>query len=269
MKPGNKAFTLIELLVVIAIIAILAAILFPVFAQAKAAAKVTVCVSNVKNIATAQIMYQGDYDDQYLTVERDVYGYCNPNQGDAPVRLAPYIKNWDIWFCPVRPRKTYPAGACSWNPKNYLLGYGTNFGIWSISDNIGVYREWMSGDADYSAAIGHRLSEVERPANFIVGGQTNDYPYYTLGLAFQSTDGSGLAQIYHNGHWPYYYSDGHAKPADMGAYISSGYGFTILPKNEETIKDMCIELGKKSYSYPQYTCEGVAHQIATYRTPFH
>ena len=77
MKPGprgfqgimdpllslKRAFTLIELLVVIAIIAILAAILFPVFAQAKAAAKKTVCVSNVKQVSLANIMYSGDYDE--------------------------------------------------------------------------------------------------------------------------------------------------------------------------------------------------------------
>ena len=59
----RSAFTLIELLVVIAIIAILAAILFPVFAQAKLAAKKTVALSNAKETATATFLYKGDYDD--------------------------------------------------------------------------------------------------------------------------------------------------------------------------------------------------------------
>src|SRR3954471_1981822 len=62
MNRKNFAFTLIELLVVIAIIAILAAILFPVFAQAKSAAKKTVCVSNQKQIAVASTMYCADND---------------------------------------------------------------------------------------------------------------------------------------------------------------------------------------------------------------
>src|SRR5277367_3740890 len=64
-SPLNRAFTLIELLVVIAIIAILAAILFPVFAQAKLAAKKTVSISNQKQHGLGIIMYAGDYDDMY------------------------------------------------------------------------------------------------------------------------------------------------------------------------------------------------------------
>ena len=67
-----KAFTLIELLVVIAIIAILAAILFPVFAQAKLAAKKTVALSNAKQLATANLIYQGDYDD---AVVKEWFGF--------------------------------------------------------------------------------------------------------------------------------------------------------------------------------------------------
>ena len=63
----NKAFTLIELLVVIAIIAILAAILFPVFAQAKLAAKGTQSLSNIKQVGTANMIYLTDYDDQFVS----------------------------------------------------------------------------------------------------------------------------------------------------------------------------------------------------------
>ncbi|HRI45045.1 MAG TPA: prepilin-type N-terminal cleavage/methylation domain-containing protein, partial [Fimbriimonadaceae bacterium] len=64
MRHHKSAFTLIELLVVIAIIAILAAILFPVFAQAKAAAKKVACMSNFNQMAKAVLMYNGDFDDR-------------------------------------------------------------------------------------------------------------------------------------------------------------------------------------------------------------
>jgi len=69
-KAMRRGFTLIELLVVIAIIAVLAAILFPVFAQARSAAKTTACVSNLRQISTSLAIYGGDYEDAY------------PNTGD-------------------------------------------------------------------------------------------------------------------------------------------------------------------------------------------
>lgn len=100
MKSRNlSAFTLIELLVVIAIIAILAAILFPVFAQAREQARKTSCLSNMKELALANLMYVQDYDE----------AFCNEGQPQAPawgwqmtwlVETQPYIKNYGIMHCP-------------------------------------------------------------------------------------------------------------------------------------------------------------------------
>jgi prepilin-type N-terminal cleavage/methylation domain-containing protein len=93
----KKAFTLIELLVVIAIIAILAAILFPVFAQAKEAAKQSACLSNMKQISVGLIMYETDADDT-----------LPPSQTSAgtfviswPTLMFPYIKSEDVFVCPM------------------------------------------------------------------------------------------------------------------------------------------------------------------------
>ncbi len=91
----KRAFTLIELLVVIAIIAILAAILFPVFAQAKAAAKKTADLSNMKNLGTASTLYSADADDNYV---RQVYlGNQMVGGWNAPITwreaVMPYVKN--------------------------------------------------------------------------------------------------------------------------------------------------------------------------------
>jgi len=101
----HRAFTLIELLVVIAIIAILAAILFPVFAQAKDAAKTTVALSNLKQTGLAIIMYTNDYDDSFpLSWSDDPTGQGYWTwQG----KILPYTKSWGIV---LNPKIAAPSG---------------------------------------------------------------------------------------------------------------------------------------------------------------
>jgi prepilin-type N-terminal cleavage/methylation domain-containing protein/prepilin-type processing-associated H-X9-DG protein len=98
-----KAFTLIELLVVIAIIAILAAILFPVFAQAREKARQTSCLSNMKQIGLGFMMYKTDYDGTFPSA----YFHRNFNPGGGgngyihwSGMINPYVKNFDLYKCP-------------------------------------------------------------------------------------------------------------------------------------------------------------------------
>lgn len=105
---SKKGFTLIELLVVIAIIAILAAILFPVFAKAREKARQASCASNVKQIALGMNMYMQDYDETIGFLQStDV----NVGQFKQRRELGPYIKNDNIWKCPSAPQ-SMGVGSC-------------------------------------------------------------------------------------------------------------------------------------------------------------
>lgn len=104
MQRTHRAFTLIELLVVISIIAILASILFPVFAQAKLAAKKTADLSNIKQIGTAVVIYINDYDDNWPVAS--IYPGPGPSYGymerwSSSLVIGPYIKNTNIFEAPV------------------------------------------------------------------------------------------------------------------------------------------------------------------------
>jgi prepilin-type N-terminal cleavage/methylation domain-containing protein/prepilin-type processing-associated H-X9-DG protein len=108
-KEARRGFTLIELLVVIAIIAILAAILFPVFAQAREKARMAACQSNLKQMGSALMMYTQDYDEIYPGANPGANTAC----ADIPFRggwrgwignlLQPYTKNTQIYICPSKP----------------------------------------------------------------------------------------------------------------------------------------------------------------------
>lgn len=120
----SKGFTLIELLVVIAIIAILAAILFPVFAQAREKARAISCVSNEKQMGTAIMMYTQDYDETFPM------GLDTNWHNSWAVTTQPYIKNYGVYRCPDDTKKdqafTWLAG---WS------GIGISYGANGLIDN--------------------------------------------------------------------------------------------------------------------------------------
>ena len=143
---ARKAFTLIELLVVIAIIAILAAILFPVFAQAREKARTVSCLSNCKQIALGQMMYGQDYDETIVPwcgIDRNSNVIDIQKQFVWTVLLQPYIKNQQIFKCPSYNEATkikgMDAADCDGNgapgsastgwlpPVEYIAHYGIAF----------------------------------------------------------------------------------------------------------------------------------------------
>jgi prepilin-type N-terminal cleavage/methylation domain-containing protein/prepilin-type processing-associated H-X9-DG protein len=172
-RNRKPAFTLIELLVVIAIIAILAAILFPVFAKAREKARQTACLSNLKQIGMAVMMYVQDYDETMPFV-LSWGGNCTPkwgtNFGDNdkwPVvagvtamepqfqlvtQVAPYVKNDSVWYCPsVGPDYVWQAiiDAGGWNKgakmRDQRTSYVYTYNALRITANSARHEVFMGG----------------------------------------------------------------------------------------------------------------------------
>ncbi|MGE5531422.1 MAG: prepilin-type N-terminal cleavage/methylation domain-containing protein [Bacteroidota bacterium] len=193
----KRGFTLIELLVVIAIIAILAAILFPVFAKAREKARQSSCLSNVKQMALAIMQYAQDYDEIYPGAYT-----INPTV-TWPQLLQPYIKSSQIVKCPSDPDPW--AGITGW-----AISYIPNYN--------------MHRPMDYAGVVGISMSAVVRPAEIITlaenadGSTGNLMPgcQYAWGCdGYVASAGynnwARLSMARHNDGANYAFADGHAK----------------------------------------------------------
>jgi prepilin-type N-terminal cleavage/methylation domain-containing protein len=201
----KSAFTLIELLVVIAIIAILAAILFPVFAQAKAAAKKTMCLSNTKQTSTGLQMYMGDFEDVFPVWTANACGTQPVINGGGSfdtgymynALIQPYIKNGidpktgkldGVWECPSI--KSQLSGISNTFAYNY-------YGLGGTSNCVGTplgaqYAPFNDGQYAYAA----RASSVAKMAEtyvFADGAQLMRPPAYI--------DANGTAAVNNVGVW--------------------------------------------------------------------
>jgi prepilin-type N-terminal cleavage/methylation domain-containing protein/prepilin-type processing-associated H-X9-DG protein len=213
----ERGFTLIELLVVIAIIAILAAILFPVFAQAREKARQVTCLSNHKQLGTAVMMYLQDYDERFpvpgLYGSTTVVGtaqtlgqtYDYQDRTDWRVTVNPYIKNVGIYLCPSWENEDEPIWTECCSPKR--IGNAAKL---QIRRSVAGTNSWAWGGLSAS----RKLAEVTRPATIILFVPSR-YEYPDLGtwtLNWNSWTGGGRgAFIAHNGKGSYTFYDGHVK----------------------------------------------------------
>jgi len=168
MRTRSRGFTLIELLVVIAIIAILAAILFPVFARAREAARKSTCQSNLKQIATGMLMYAQDYDEKFMAGKPNCShgpfdSWSQPGMGTDDfhmqafifaIHVQPYIKNIGVFKCP-----SVPDG----NFKDWFSG-GAASNVMRAAGFRGLDYEWKLADA-LAARCGHGLASYEAVAS--------------------------------------------------------------------------------------------------------
>jgi len=122
----TRAFTLIELLVVIAIIAILAAILFPVFAQARETARMSSCGSNMRQLGTGVMLYTQDYDETYPMVVNYAAAVNAPDRMWTAT-VQPYLKNEKVFLCPSAENARF---APDWAGRGWLpIGYNARTGF--------------------------------------------------------------------------------------------------------------------------------------------
>lgn len=209
LRRSSRGFTLIELLVVIAIIAILASILFPVFAQAREKARQTQCVSNTRQLATATSLYVQDYDEMFppsLILDAGSQGRVFGPRRYAIESVATYMKNDGIIMCPSdRAPRIYQGNPPNTNPLPLTYGWNLEF---HPGDNLNRSGIW-----------GRSLAELEAPSdtvafvdsNILGASSTTRIPHWTGSAIGYAGGVAGAASTRHNGGVNVAWSDGHAK----------------------------------------------------------
>jgi len=240
----KAGFTLIELLVVIAIIAILAAILFPVFARARENAKRTGCLSNMKQIGTGIMMYVQDYDDTYPMTAwknadnpkpplsaRDIQNASLPYQrfdssidGGATQNWTtwmdytyPYVKSLQVYQCPSRPLPWTDTGMVTVHNNAWGYAYtGYNFPHYAYNALISG---WDTGNAEKPV----NMSSINGPAGKFLISHNMGWPYlygvpddfnYSAGRDNSAVEWRNVRRAMtwiHNDSTPTLFADGHAK----------------------------------------------------------
>lgn len=269
----KRAFTLIELLVVIAIIAILAAILFPVFAQAREKARQTSCLSNVKQMGLSHLMYMQDYD------ERAVTSWSFGFPGDFNFYVQPYMKNTKILFCPSNPTTASGIATACNNPnlapggidnpfrEQNMWGYGYNTGC-DWNNGTGMTERWtaaplpggthqvtvngqtFTANLRTEPLVGKPLAAVAAPASCILLGDTADTTVAGLGRGDLNLNKNGGCDNARKANWPRHnggnnvvYVDGHAKWYRYNNTILPGGntgGPTTIDTNQPAVlQDVC------------------------------
>lgn len=229
----RRGFTLIELLVVIAIIAILAAILFPVFARAREKARQASCSSNLKQLGLGLMMYAQDYDERFPTTD---WGEGNAGRANSCTwwgGIYPYVKNVQLYACPSSNRSCTPTHAV-W--RNFNTAFAGNPAV-----NYG-YNELMTG----AGTGGVKIARLQSPADTLILGDCT----CTWGGGYWSSTDRGQLRRYafatgnapcgcppnlttndawaiHNGGSNLTFADGHVKWFNWGKIRTTTYGGSI------------------------------------------
>jgi len=270
---ARRAFTLIELLVVIAIIAILEAILFPVFAQAREKARQTVCLSNCKQIGTGVAMYTQDYDEilpatgwqgPCTLASTGVMADANVNTGyyAFPIAVQPYVKNYGVFRCPDDPNPGGwgKTGSVCYESQLTSAGLpGAYVGMSSVPNAMNNVLP-LSYAANYFLCQGYTqgggqsslhmfgLAAIARPSNMyyladvgsnVTGGNAFAGWYLAPGYGNGTTDARWAKGGRHSGGRNWIFCDGHAKWYKDPAYQTSTGAYV----SQGTITNEYIAMG--------------------------
>lgn len=246
----KKGFTLIELLVVIAIIAILAAILFPVFAQVREKAHAISCISNLKQVGLGYLQYNQDYDEMTLNVDKTKIPNGPQGLAYTPswyIIIQPYVKSIALFHCPDRQDNAATHGCVdnyfdtAANPGD-CIGYGYNDGL--VSDGgYGLIGSQTKDPQGNTLRPGMSIARITSPAQMVAFGDTYD----NLSIALDNIAGAttSTAQIRHMHRLNFCFVDGHAKNMPMVLALYNGGNDAglnmIIPSSKSDALDWCYD----------------------------
>ena len=232
----SNGFTLIELLVVIAIIAILAAILFPVFAQAREKARQTSCLSNMKQLGTGLQLYVDDYDECFPNGTWEEYANMNTTDANNGVyksfvyEMYPYVKSNGIFCCPSAPGKANIV-------KDAGYGYpGSSYaanGVLCTKDAVSMAQVARPSEIYMFCELNTGVTNQAHYKPWRCGGPDGSWNY-VWAVGFLPTWDGGFP---HNGGMNYTFADGHAKYIKAGNMTFRMVGVDPKPVNGLNIDD--------------------------------
>jgi len=226
ISSHRRAFTLIELLVVIAIIALLAAILFPVFGRARENARRATCQSNEKQIGLGLIQYVQDNDNSFPAWSRTYCSGSTMTHAEWSDQLQPYLKSTQIFQCPSNTQTTVA------NPPAYILDYGANESDgnpYDGSNGLGVFAEDNNSACPQTGAIatGVNESSLTNPSQTIAVNEmyagTQNAMDVLASWTYNSSNGTTRLFVGHiGGTSNYLFADGHVKALMPAETIPTG-----------------------------------------------